>query len=261
MKKADMLRVFELAKELGLNFLRLAHYPHDREMAKLADKFGVLLWEEIPVYWRIDWLNKATLADAKNQLDELIQRDKNRASVVIWSVANETPESAKGRTEFLTNLARQAKRTDPTRLVSLALFMDKRDGKVGVFDPVGSEVDVIAFNIYPFWYGQSFDVPELEAVKYDKPHIVSEWGGGARAGMRGKGRFSEAYQAMIYRKMTRAMAKIDIIAGTSPWILADFRSLLRTNSVQHHTNLKGLVDITKTKRKQAFFVYRDWQFK
>jgi beta-glucuronidase len=259
--KADRARIFELASELGLNFLRLAHYPHDREMAKLADKHGILLWEEIPVYWRIDWQNKATLADAKNQLDELIRRDQNRASVIIWSVANETPADAPGRTEFLTELARRANRADPTRLVSLALFVDERDGKVGVFDPIGEELDVIAFNTYPHWYGFRFDIPKLQPVRYEKPHIVSEWGGGARVGLEGTGRFTEAYQAKIYRKMTKAIAKQPLIAGTTPWILADFRSLLRTNSVQEHTNLKGLVDITKTKKKQAFFVYRDWEFK
>jgi len=258
--QADRLRIFELAKELGLNFLRLAHYPHDREMAKLADRHGVLLWEEIPVYWRIDWQNKATLADAQQQLDELIRRDHNRASVIIWSVANETPQEAPGRTAFLTKLARRAKRTDPSRLVSLALFMEAKDGHVGVYDPIGEALDIIAFNTYPFWYGNHFELPQLEPVKYNKPHFISEWGGGASIGLPGKGRFSEAYQADIYRRMTQAIGQQPIVAGTSPWILADFRSLLRTNSVQHHTNLKGLVDITKTKKKQAFFVYRDWQY-
>ncbi len=260
MTRADMLRIFELARELRLNFLRLAHYPHDAEMSRLADRFGLVLWEEIPVYWRIDWLNKDTLADAKNQLAELIRRDRNRASVAIWSVANETPENAEGRTAFLANLARQAKRSDPTRLVSLALFMKKHDNGVYVSDPIGSEVDIIALNTYPMWYTSSLDIAELEPVIYQKPHFVSEWGGGALAGLRGRGPFTEDYQAKIYRTLTRIIEKKEFIRGTSPWILADFRSLLRINSVQRGHNLKGLVDITKRKKKLAFGVYRDWVF-
>ena len=82
------------AKELGCNFVRLAHYPHNEAMARLADEMGLLLWEEVPVYWTIHWDDPATYANAANQLTELIARDRNRASVIIWSMANETPISA-----------------------------------------------------------------------------------------------------------------------------------------------------------------------
>jgi ABC-type maltose transport system permease subunit len=87
--KVTTRRRFADAKELGCNFLRLAHYPHSELAAQLADELGFLLWEEIPVYWAIDFENQATYHDAENQLLELIQRDQNRASVIIWSVGNE----------------------------------------------------------------------------------------------------------------------------------------------------------------------------
>ncbi|MFW6158919.1 MAG: glycoside hydrolase family 2 protein [Planctomycetota bacterium] len=260
MSRADMLRIFELARELGLNFLRLAHYPHDRRMARMADRYGVLLWEEIPVYWRIDWQNPDTLADAKNQLAELMARDRNRASVIIWSVANETPEDAEGRTEFLTDLARQAKETDPSRLVSLALFMSKKGRSFCVTDPIGEHVDVISINTYPLWYSPRQDIRFLKPGVYEKPHIISEWGAAAQAGLRGRNHFTEDYQAKVYKKITKILAPKDFIRGTSPWILADFRSMLRTNSVQKGLNLKGLVDITKRKKKLAFDVYKNWAF-
>ncbi len=93
------------AKELGCNYVRLAHYPHNEQMARLADEMGLLLWEEVPVYWTIHWSDPATLANAQNQLGELITRDKNRASVIIWSMANETPVSP-ARTEFLKSRSR-----------------------------------------------------------------------------------------------------------------------------------------------------------
>ena len=69
------------AKELGCNFVRLAHYPHNEHMARVADELGLMLWEEVPVYWTIQWENPATLANATAQLTDLIQRDRNRASV------------------------------------------------------------------------------------------------------------------------------------------------------------------------------------
>jgi len=91
--EADATELLTRAKELGCNFVRLAHYPHNENMARMADKMGLLLWEEIPVYWSIDFTNNRTLENARNQLTEVITRDKNRASVIIWSMANETPLS------------------------------------------------------------------------------------------------------------------------------------------------------------------------
>ena len=77
-------------------------------MAREADRLGLLLWEEIPVYWTIHWDDPATLDNAKDQLTSLVERDKNRASVIIWSVGNETPVSA-CRTAFLSQLIARAR--------------------------------------------------------------------------------------------------------------------------------------------------------
>ena len=89
-----MRMMLQWAKVLNCNYVRLAHYPHNDYMARIADEMGLLLWAEVPVYWTIHWDDPATLANARNQLTELITRDRNRASVVIWSMANETPVSA-----------------------------------------------------------------------------------------------------------------------------------------------------------------------
>ena len=102
--RKDAEQLLEWAKELGCNYVRLAHYPHNEHMMRLADEKGILVWEENPVYWTIDWENEATYQNAENQLSELIARDKNRASVIIWSMANETPTSS-ARNRFLTRLA------------------------------------------------------------------------------------------------------------------------------------------------------------
>ncbi len=122
----DTRGMLEAARDLGCNFLRLAHYPHHENAARLADKMGLLLWEEIPVYWHIDFANAAVLASARNQLRELISRDRNRASVIIWSVANETPPTDE-RLAFLSELVATAREMDPSRLVSAALLPSATD--------------------------------------------------------------------------------------------------------------------------------------
>ena len=109
------------AKELNINFVRAAHYPYTRHLAKIADQFGLMLWEEVPVYWNIDWSNPETLTIAKNQISRLVQRDQNRASVVVWSVANETPLSS-SRMQFLNALLSEIEVTDTSRLTTAALL-------------------------------------------------------------------------------------------------------------------------------------------
>ncbi|MCG3181178.1 MAG: Beta-glucuronidase [Phycisphaerae bacterium] len=257
---ADREDIFREAGALGLNFLRLAHYPHSRRMAEMADRKGILLWEEIPVYWRILWTNPKTYADASNQLAELIRRDRNRAAVILWSVANETPPDVKGRTEFLANLARLARRLDPTRLTTAAQFHVREGGKLVISDPLAEHLDVLGVNQYGGWYGPRAQVDamaDFDNVHYpDKPVIVSEFGGGAKAGHRGREKFSEDYQALLYRRQLAAMNKARGIRGMTPWLLFDFRSPMRENRHQRGFNRKGLVAEDRRTRKLAFEVYR-----
>ena len=109
------------AKDLNINFIRAAHYPYTRHLAKVADRLGLMLWEEVPVYWNIDWDNSETLNIATNQITRLVQRDQNRASVVVWSVANETPLSS-SRMKFLNTLLSEIDLIDSTRLTTAALL-------------------------------------------------------------------------------------------------------------------------------------------
>jgi len=110
-----------MAKDLNINFIRAAHYPYTRHLAKVADRLGLMLWEEVPVYWNIDWDNSETLNIAINQIKRLVQRDQNRASVVVWSVANETPLSS-SRMKFLNTLLSEIEAIDSTRLTTAALL-------------------------------------------------------------------------------------------------------------------------------------------
>jgi len=261
----DRMDIFREAKDMGCNFLRLAHYPHSRRMAEMADRLGVLLWEEVPVYWHIEWQNKETYNDASNQLRELVLRDRNRASVILWSVANETPLRFAGRTEFLGKLSRLVKRLDPVRLVTAALFKEKKDDVIFVNDPLAGYLDVIGVNEYHGWYGETNPraarvMTQFKNIKYpDKPVIISEFGAGAKAGHHGKEQFTEEYQAQVYKEQLAALGKCSSVKGLTPWILMDFRSPMRNNHYQDGFNLKGLVDADRCTRKKAFAVYRDFK--
>lgn len=256
------------AKALGSNFVRLAHYPHTETMVRLADEMGLLVWSEIPVYWDIAFDSEATYAEASAMLRAMIARDMNRPSVVIWSVANETPIND-ARNRFLERLIAEARAADPSRLISAA--MDKmpeagglEDGNlILVNDPLAEHLDVLAINRYDGWYGP-LTPPEVTGVRwetrFDKPIILSEFGAGALHGYRADPsvRWSEDYQAEIYRQYVAMTARIPNYAGMSPWILKDFRSPRRFHGrFQEYWNRKGLID-PEGRRKLAYAVLREY---
>ena len=253
--REDLLRRFCHAKELGCNFLRLAHYPHHELAAKLADEVGLLLWEEIPVYWAIDFENPATYKDAENQLLELITRDINRASVIIWSVGNENADTD-ARLTFMSNLAKAAKQFDPTRLVSAACLVNKT--KLKIEDRLADSLDLIGLNEYYGWYEPDYE--ELVQIgknsQPDKPVIITETGAGALAGHHGttSDMFTEEYMAQVYTRQIETIRKLSYVKGMSPWILYDFRASRRYNAFQRGYNRKGLIAQNKQTKKLAFYV-------
>jgi len=259
--EADALVLLNWAKELGCNYVRLAHYPHNEYIVRLADRMGMMVWEEIPVYWTVDFSNEKTLQNARNQLAEAITRDKNRASIIIWSVANETPPSDV-RNLFLINLVNHARSLDDTRLVSAALEKHFRDGINIVDDEMGNHLDIVAFNQYTGWYGGSLeDAPDSKwDIKFNKPVIISEFGGGALQGLHGtiKERWTEEYQEYLYQQNLKMIERIPNIRGASPWILADFRSPKRMlPNIQDGWNRKGLVSDNGIK-KRAFYILKSF---
>lgn len=232
------------AKSLGCNFVRLAHYPHIETTVRECEKAGLLVWSEIPLYWMIDWPNPATYASAENQLREMIGRDIRRANVVIWSIANETVP-CKNRNAFLKRLARTARSLDSTRLISMAMEVTYLpDGTYTIKDELNTEVDIIAFNEYFGWYNKVADIPNaVWRIPFDKPVVVSEFGGGAVQGRRGGAdeRWTEEMQKDIYEKNVKMFKGIKNISGTCPWVLNDFRSPRRPlRGVQDGYNRKGL---------------------
>ena len=249
------------AVELGCNFVRLAHYPHDEATVRLADELGLLVWAEIPVYWNIDWQNQQTLQSAQSQLEELIERDRNRAAVILWSLSNESPHS-EARLNFLKALVAQARQLDPTRLLTAALMARFVEGGMHIDDPIGEFLDVMGCNEYLGWYYKDIDdVADVEwTTAYSKPLIMSELGAGAVAGSLGDEEtlFTERHQARVYREQIAMMQRIPFLSGLSPWILKDFRSPRRVlPGIQDYYNRKGLLS-ERGQRKMAFDVLRRW---
>jgi beta-glucuronidase len=258
---ADAHTLLSWAKELGCNFVRLAHYPHNEYAVREAERMGLLVWSEIPVYWTIAWTNPQTYQNAERQLTDMIRRDQNRANVIIWSIANETPHSAE-RDTFLSRLATKARSLDNTRLISMAMEVTSASNyKNRLQDNMNEYVDVISFNEYIGWYRDVNDASKMEwEIPYDKPVIISEFGGGAKYGLHGakNQRWTEEFQENLYRENIAMLEKIDGLAGTTPWILKDFRSPRRVlNGIQDYYNRKGLFS-DQGEKKKAFYVLRNW---
>ncbi len=242
------------AKELGCNYVRLAHYPHNESMLKMADEMGLMVWSEIPVYWTIHYWDQKVLDKAKSQLEAMIKQNKNRASIIIWSMANETPVSD-DRNNFISELCKYTRSMDNTRLLSAALEIHNLDANTFILnDKLGEYLDVLGCNEYLGWY---FGTPEGALTKkwenaYNKPMIISEFGGGALYGMHGAKdeRFTEEYQENLYINQLEMLDKIPSLRGMSPWVLADFRSPRRQlHGIQDGWNRKGLLSNQGFKKK------------
>ena len=307
------------AKDLNINFVRAAHYPYTRHLAKVADQMGLMLWEEIPVYWNIDWDNSGTLNIAKNQITRLVQRDQNRASVVVWSVANETPLSS-SRMEFLNTLLSEVRMNDKTRLTTAALlsgseeqfrslvivlalqgikskWVDPKEKTIFqsileqanipidtelnfsllIDDPLGEKVDLISYNEYFGWYYVTFFTEQMMVAEgtlrelmfeimpnikisssFNKPIHIAEFGAGAKYGNKTNKIWSEGYQAKLYEHQLKMLANNPQIQGISPWVLKDFRAMLRPLAgIQDFYNRKGLIDESGN-QKEAFKVLADF---
>ena len=254
----ERLENIRIAKELGCNFMRLAHYPHSERMAELADQEGLLLWEEIPVYWSIQFEKPEVYANAENQLTELISRDWNRASVIIWSVGNENLDTEE-RLAFMGRLADHAHEIDPTRKVSAACLVSA-DNRIA--DRLADSLDIIGVNEYLGWYEPDFS--KLPSLFWNsdpaKPVIITEFGADALYGHHGtedeKG--TEECQAAIYRRQVQTIRDIDYIKGMTPWILYDFRCPRRTALLENYYNRKGLLTPDKKSRKMAFTILQEF---
>jgi beta-glucuronidase len=256
----DVKNLFSMLHDLNANFARLCHYPHDERMERYADKNGIMLWSEIPLWQRISFDKPEVYDKAVVMLHEMIRRDRNKASVIFWSVSNETPNNPV-RTKFLTDLANEARRTDPTRLITSALIGPRvSEDQVTQDDPLMQALDVVGQNEYIGWYeGQPEDADrKVWTFAAQKPVIFSEFGSEAKFGNHGRDhdRWTEEQEANVYEHQFAMMRKIPQVRGVTPWVLMDFRSSTRNiPKLQDGYNRKGLFS-EKMEKKKAFEVVR-----
>lgn len=272
-------------KSLGFNALRTAHYTHDEALLHAADRAGLLVLEEIPVYWEIAYSSSRTYALAESMLNAMIARDFNHPSVILWSVGNEVPVEREDCSRFITKLMSAARALDPTRIVTYASCRFLID------DTTRANADVACINCYLGWYmGRIRDMDEVMQLAHrtapDKPWIMTEFGAGALAGnttrfltrMAENGtesyksvfrhgleklslasdldlappKFTEEFQEKFLAHYIRALNGMDWVAGWFIWIYRDFRSPLRTNIYQKGFNRKGIVSETNARKTICF---------
>lgn len=266
---ADAVALVSEAKALGCNMVRLAHYQQNEYIVREAEKQGLMLWQEIPVWQAIDFNNDSTLAKACRMLQETIRRDRNRCAGCFWGVANET-KNTEARNKFLTRLLQAGKDIDTTRLFvaafDIAYFNRQRD-EFTMHDDFYPLLDVVGINKYMGWYAQWPKDPSLLKwnVARGKPLFISEFGGEALYGNHGSdtdpNSWSEEYQAKLYRDNLRMFDNIPNLCGISPWVLFDFRSPTRLQpTYQEGWNRKGLIS-DQGQRKQAWYIMHDYYMK
>lgn len=253
-----------MIKELGANFLRLAHYPQSEYVLQLCDQLGLLVWEEIPL------VNDMTFKDefyqnTEKQLYEMIEQHFNHPSIVLWGIGNELllGEYHKGEPmiPFLERLNEIIHTEDPGRKSVIACH--KSDDYIS--SGIASVPDVVGFNLYYGWYYHDVAdlTPGLERFHKmlpSKPLIVSEYGCGSDTSRHspypGKFDFTEEYQVYFNTSYLQQFEQLDFLSGTALWNMFDFGSAGRGNSIPG-VNQKGLLTFNR-KKKDTYYLFKSY---
>ncbi|OGS21670.1 MAG: hypothetical protein A2252_11740 [Elusimicrobia bacterium RIFOXYA2_FULL_39_19] len=224
---------YQLAKDLNANMIRLAHYPHDPKEIEVANNIGMFVMEEIPNAF----LMKPQLADkkmlelAKQQLRELIMRDRNNPSIIFWGLAIECETETVPGMKFMKELTELARELDDTRLLlHAALALDK--------DKSYKYVDVMGVNTFDAWYNDMpFTAPGIFLDRVhkkfpNKPIIFTSHGADSIYGLhsREKVMWSEEFQAEYIQKIGDDVIKRDYLSGECIWHLMDFRVMKQSEN-------------------------------
>ncbi|MTK54468.1 MAG: glycoside hydrolase family 2 [Paludibacter sp.] len=263
----DARILLKAAKELGCNFVRLAHYPHSENTIREAEKMGLMVWSELPVYQHIQFSDSVVPKKMDRMLNEIVRRDKNRCGVIVWSLSNETYPGTPNRNEVLINLTAKCHALDSTRLITHVINTHNyKDNTFNVWEPLYKYSDLIAINEYIGWYDPWQGNPSetrWQIAFPDKPVFISEFGGEALYGNNSAptdeaSNWTEGYQEKIYANQTEMFNTIPNLCGVCPWILFDYRSLGRMNQVyQNGYNRKGLLS-EKGEKKKAWYIMNEF---
>lgn len=227
-----LIRDFNLMKRLGVNSFRTTHYPYSRLHLDLADRYGFLVVLEAPLVGLRDihFTDKRYLEKAKKVIEEMVRENRNRPSVVMYSIANEPLSSTDASRDFIEKLYNHVSRLDPTRPITFASMLHTKDKAIGV-------VDVISLNLYFGWYSHHGDLEagvreadkvleEIHKMYPTKPILVTEFGAGAINGLHSDPpeMWSEEYQAEFLKNYIRMFKQKSFLIGFHIWCFADFKT-------------------------------------
>ena len=258
----QMEKDMELIREVGANTIRLAHYQHDQHFYDLCDKYGMVVWAEIP------YISEHMPEGRENtffQMKELIVQNFNHPCIVTWGLSNEITISLKNRADMLDNhrkLQAFVKKTDPTRLTTLACY-----AMCHPFHPVSKISDVVAWNLYLGWYVPGLFLNDLFMKfyhwKYPKrPLGYSEYGAEGMPNLHSarprRGDHSEEYQAKYHEYMLKCFERHPFLWSTYVWNMFDFAADARNQGGEPGMNHKGLVTFDRKIKKDSFYIYKAW---
>lgn len=258
--KAEHEEDMALILEIGANTIRLAHYQHDDYFYDLCDRYGLIVWAEIPYISRhLPEGNENT----ELQMRELIAQLYNHPSIVTWGISNEITMFKGHREDMLENhrkLNELCHELDPDRLTTLANF-----AMCGPFNRVAHITDIVSWNLYLGWYVPGLFLNDLwfaffRLVHPRRPVGMSEYGAEAMINLHSvkPKRFdnTEEYQAVYHEYMAAFFAKHDYFWATHVWNMFDFAADARNQGGEPGMNHKGLVTFDRKTRKDAFYLYK-----
>jgi beta-glucuronidase len=236
-------------------------------MVKEAEKMGMMVWSELPVYQHIQFSDSTVPQKMEQMLKEMIGRDKNRCGIIIWCLSNETYASTPNRTNALIELTKKCRELDSSRLIVHVINSQQyANNSFKVWDPLYESSDVLALNEYIGWYlpwqGKPADT-KWDIAIHNKPIFISEFGAEALYGNNDlpgdeAANWTEDYQAQVYKNQIEMFQTVPNLCGVSPWLLFDYRSPGRMHpKYQNGYNRKGLIS-EKGKEKKAWYVMRDY---
>ncbi|AWX95751.1 beta-glucuronidase [Streptococcus suis] len=282
--EAANLMDLNLLKDIGANSFRTSHYPYSEEMMRLADRLGIVILDEVPAVGLFQLFNAALnltgdSEEAKNTwevmqtkeahelvIDELIARDKNHPSVVMWVVANEPAGHEKGARAYFEPLIQRMRDRDPSkRPVTLVNIMTATPDK----DEVMDLVDVVCLNRYYGWYVAHGDLKaaekglrqELETWQKlypDKPILITEYGADTLPGLHSMWDipYTEEFQVDYYDMNHRVFDSIPNLVGEQVWNFADFETTVGIIRIQG--NHKGLFSRNRQPKQIVREIKKRW---
>ncbi|HAP35110.1 MAG TPA: beta-galactosidase [Bacteroidetes bacterium] len=274
-----------MIKEMGANFVRLAHYPQALEVYRTCDELGLLVWDENP-WCRGGMGDQVWQKNTKNIFKEMIIQNYNHPSIILWSIGNESdwlpdfqggdsPDSLKA---FAVQLHTLAKELDPYRNTTTRKFPAARD-----------VVDVFSPSIWSGWYSdvyKNYEKTLLKARDSYKRYFHAEFGGDSHMGrhtenpidgdgkvttvggdepinkyksssIANNGDWSESYIVDLFDWYLHVTENLDWFTGSAQWIFRDFTTPLRPENPIPYVNQKGLVDMNNTP-KDAYYVFKSY---